>query len=169
MSVKYYNTNSLCHFGPNERLWTGRSPPKYYMDVSFASLLSIQHFLSDLPVCKLSYFPQSHGLFVKYSCNNPFIVCQNLSKWFRRSCLFKDNVMGLKSPCRLFWGDEILLAVFTKMVLPVWTWNHLKGITFRPSPYCVGTNKRCEVQFCWPIKRSHFVVINNKYRWTNLK
>jgi hypothetical protein len=54
----------------------GRSSRKYYLDVTFASFLSIQHFVGDLSVCKLPYFPQSHRLFVKYSCNDPFIVCQ---------------------------------------------------------------------------------------------
>ena len=54
----------------------GQSPPKYYLDVTFASLLSIAHFVGDLSVCKLPYLSQSHRLFVKYSCNDPFIVCQ---------------------------------------------------------------------------------------------
>ena len=36
LEAKHNKTNSSRHFGPNGSLWTGLSPTKYYMDLSFA-------------------------------------------------------------------------------------------------------------------------------------
>jgi hypothetical protein len=39
--VEYNITNGSWHFGPNGSLWTGLSPTKQYMDLSFASVYII--------------------------------------------------------------------------------------------------------------------------------
>ena len=137
------------------------SQPKWKLDVSFASLLSIQHFVGDLSVCKLPYFRKSHRLCVKYSCNDSFIVSQisqndseglvysKKTSWvwsLRVDYLRRRNIVG-----RLYKNSTSCLIL-----------ESLGGMTSRPSPHCVGTNKRCEVQLSWPIKRRHFALINNK-------
>jgi hypothetical protein len=88
-----WNNYVLC------QMKVGRSSRKYYLDVTFASFLSIQHFVGDLSVCKLPYFPQSHRLvFKRY-----WLLIK--TKWLRLIGQLNCTSQVLLVPTQ--WGDGL--------------------------------------------------------------
>ena len=45
LDKKYNIANSSCHFGSYGSIWTGPSPKKYYMDLSYMTLSAINYLL----------------------------------------------------------------------------------------------------------------------------
>ena len=107
LDKKYNIANSSCHFGSYGSIWTGPSPKKYYMDLSFS------------PYNILPYDPQYHELFAMYIIPRKPSTCPKSLKpyhiWLRQTCdsNFSDDVYGFN---RSIFNNNVIVATMQVII-----------------------------------------------------
>ena len=107
LDKKYNIANSSCHFGSYGSIWTGPSPKKYYMDLTFG------------PYNILPYDPQCHELFAMYIIPRKPSTCPKSLKpyhiWLHQTCdsNFSDDVYGFN---RSIFNNHVIVATMQVII-----------------------------------------------------